>query len=83
MQVAALQEELDFTHAHYQKLIEAVGGPGWTANMGPLERTEGDRGGCGCMHWGVARVVCLGVHCWVWVHGCVGGWNAWLPGGGQ
>lgn len=27
-QVTALQEELDYTHAHYQKIIESVAGPG-------------------------------------------------------
>jgi len=41
-QVAQLQEELEFTHAHYQKMIEAVAGPGWSQDMGPLERPDAD-----------------------------------------
>jgi hypothetical protein len=36
--VAALQEELEFTHAHYQKLLESVAGPDWIADMGPVDR---------------------------------------------
>lgn len=27
-QIHALHEELDYTHAHYQKMIESVAGPG-------------------------------------------------------
>ena len=43
-QVAALQEELNYTHAHYQKVIEPVAGPGWTANLGPIERVGAGAG---------------------------------------
>jgi hypothetical protein len=43
----SLQEELNFTHSHYQKIIENVAGPNWTANMGPVERTGGPSGQSG------------------------------------
>lgn len=36
--VAQLTEEIEGVHAHYQKLIEEIGGPEYTHDMGPLER---------------------------------------------
>ena len=42
-QIAALKSEIEFTHSHYQKLLEQVAGPGWSKDMGPMERsTEGE-----------------------------------------
>ena len=38
-QIQQLQAELEYTHAHYQKLIESVAGPGWAKDLGPLERS--------------------------------------------
>lgn len=38
---AQLQQELDCTHSHYQKLLESVAGPGWSRRMGPIERAMG------------------------------------------
>ena len=38
LQVSALKSELEVTHSHYQKLLEAVAGPGWSKDMGPMER---------------------------------------------
>ena len=32
-----LTAELERTHAHYQKLIERLGGPSYRSDMGPLE----------------------------------------------
>ncbi|GAX74811.1 hypothetical protein CEUSTIGMA_g2258.t1 [Chlamydomonas eustigma] len=40
-QVEALRSELEMTHAHYQKLLEKVAGPGWSVDIGPAERMEG------------------------------------------
>ncbi|KXZ53279.1 hypothetical protein GPECTOR_7g1173 [Gonium pectorale] len=37
-QVMALKDELEVTHAHYQKLLEQVAGPAWRNDPGPLER---------------------------------------------
>ncbi|GMH36614.1 hypothetical protein BSKO_04487 [Bryopsis sp. KO-2023] len=36
--VAQLTEEVECIHVHYQKLIEEIAGPGYTVDMGPLER---------------------------------------------
>ncbi|KAG2484404.1 hypothetical protein HYH03_016818 [Edaphochlamys debaryana] len=40
-QVAQLKDELEVTHAHYQKLLESVAGPSWRNDPGPLERAPG------------------------------------------
>ncbi len=40
-QVQQLKEELEATHAHYQKLLENVAGPSWRSNPGPVERAPG------------------------------------------
>jgi hypothetical protein len=37
----ALRQELDSTHAHYQKLLERSGWLGSTRNVGPVERQAG------------------------------------------
>ncbi|GIM00352.1 hypothetical protein Vretimale_5492, partial [Volvox reticuliferus] len=34
-QIAALKDELEVTHAHYQKLIETIAGPSWRNDPGP------------------------------------------------
>lgn len=41
MQVGGLREELEATHAHYQKLLESVAGPAWRNDPGPVERAHG------------------------------------------
>ncbi|KAG2446452.1 hypothetical protein HYH02_008444 [Chlamydomonas schloesseri] len=48
-QVAHLKDELEVTHAHYQKLLESVAGPSWRNDPGPIERAPGgpDLGGGG------------------------------------
>ncbi|PNW76143.1 hypothetical protein CHLRE_12g546100v5 [Chlamydomonas reinhardtii] len=40
-QVAHLKDELEVTHAHYQKLLESVAGPSWRNDPGPIERAPG------------------------------------------
>ncbi|GLC34788.1 hypothetical protein PLESTB_001164400 [Pleodorina starrii] len=41
VQVVQLKDELEVTHAHYQKLIEAIAGPSWRSDPGPVERAPG------------------------------------------
>jgi hypothetical protein len=45
LQVSALKAELEVTHSHYQKLLEQVAGPGWSRDMGPMERDESEGSG--------------------------------------
>ncbi|GFR47924.1 hypothetical protein Agub_g9726 [Astrephomene gubernaculifera] len=40
-EVTQLKDELEVTHAHYQKLLEQVAGPAWRGDPGPLERAPG------------------------------------------
>ncbi|MEW5297601.1 MAG: hypothetical protein WDW36_000802 [Sanguina aurantia] len=40
-QIGALKEELDCTHAHYQKMVESIAGPGWLQSLGPVEGKPG------------------------------------------
>ncbi|KAK9810138.1 hypothetical protein WJX72_005450 [[Myrmecia] bisecta] len=42
---AYLKAELERTHAHYQKLIERIGGPSYRSDMGPLETDLENEGG--------------------------------------
>ncbi|GLI64710.1 hypothetical protein VaNZ11_008070 [Volvox africanus] len=46
-QVVALKDELEVTHAHYQKLIETIAGPSWRNDPGPVERAAGGGGSFG------------------------------------
>lgn len=39
-EVAALKSDLESVHAHYQKELEAVGGPDYARQLGPVERSE-------------------------------------------
>lgn len=40
-QVEQLQEELQYTHAHYHKMLEQLVGPEYTKDLGPVERPDG------------------------------------------
>ena len=59
-QVARLREELEGTHAHYQKLLEAIGGPAWAQDMGPIERGEGEGEGDNLERAGESNAAFLG-----------------------
>lgn len=38
-EVADLRMQLEATHAHYQKQLEALGGPGYLSDLGPVEHS--------------------------------------------
>ena len=42
-EVGRMKGDLEAVHAHYQKQLEAVGGPDYARQLGPVERSEPDK----------------------------------------